>query len=186
MKSLQERIREGIVLATEASIRDAERTPPGAKPKPSPPSRPKPTEIPIVGDIAAGLGRIADENIEDYLLLGDNCRNGADFGVKVMGDSMKGHDILSGDIALIRQQPAIEMGEIAAVVVTTRTESEGTLKQYYRYEKRADMQHWFLKSSNPSSEHLVIYRVARTQTQFGIFMPRIFRLAGLEFMRMLS
>ncbi len=156
MKSLQERIEEEILLATEASIRDAERTPPGAKPKPSQPPRPKPTEIPIVGDIAAGLGRIADENIEDYLLLGDNYRNGADFGVKVVGDSMKGHGILSGDIALIRQQPAIDMGEIAAAVVTTLTESEGVLKQYYRYEKCRDMQHWYLKSSNPSSQHLVI------------------------------
>ncbi len=156
MKSLQERIKEEIVLATEASIRDAERTPSGAKPKPSQPSRPKPTEIPIIGDIAAGLGRITDENIEDYFLLGDNYRNGADFGVKVMGDSMQGHGILSGDIALIRQQPAIEMGEIAAAVVTTLTESQSVLKQYYHYEEHADLQHWFLKSSNPLSEHLVI------------------------------
>jgi SOS-response transcriptional repressor LexA len=156
MKSLQERIKEEIASATEASIRGAERTPPGAKPKPTQPSRPKPTEIPIVSDIAAGLGRIADENIEEYLLLADNYRNGADFGVKVVGDSMQGHGILSRDIALIRQQAGVEMGEIAAVVVTTLTESEGVLKQYYRYEKRADMQHWFLKSSNPSSEHLVI------------------------------
>jgi SOS-response transcriptional repressor LexA len=112
--------------------------------------------IPITYDIAAGLGRIAQENIEEYWPLFGGEHKGADFGVRVVGDSMKGHGILSGDIALIRQQSGIEMGEIAAVVVTTRTESEGVLKQYYRYEKRADMQHWFLKSSNPSTEHLVI------------------------------
>jgi SOS-response transcriptional repressor LexA len=156
IKSLQGWIKEEIVLATEAYIRDAERTPPGASPKPSQPPHPQLTKIPIVTDIAAGLGRIADENIEDYLLLSDNYRNRADFGVKVIGGSMQGHGILSRDIALIRQQAGVEMGEIAAVVVTILTESEGVLKQYYRYEKRADMQHWFLKSSNPSSEHLVI------------------------------
>jgi SOS-response transcriptional repressor LexA len=157
MKSLQGRIKKEIVLATEASIREAKRTPPSAKPRPSQPSRPKPTEIPIVGDIAAGLGRIADENIEDYLVLGDNYRNGADFGVKVVGGSMKGHGILSGDIALIRQQPTVERREIAAIVITTpEIEALGVLKQYYPYEERQSMWHWLLMSSNPSSEHLVV------------------------------
>lgn len=147
----------GIVVGDPipaTAIKAAARVVPTAKPKPPQPLLSE--SIPIISDIAAGLGRIADENIEDYLLLGDNYRNGADFAVKVFGDSMKGHGILSGDIALIRQQSGVEMGEIAAVVVTTLTESEGVLKIYYRYEKRADMQHWFLKSSNPSSEHLVI------------------------------
>jgi SOS-response transcriptional repressor LexA len=115
------------------------------------------TRIPIVSDIAAGLGRIAEENIDEYLSLEDKERKGADFGVRVVGDSMAEHNILSGDIALIRQQPTVEIGEIAAVVITTsELEALGVLKRYYVYEERGDMRHWFLKSSSPISDHLVV------------------------------
>lgn len=115
------------------------------------------TRVPVVSDIAAGLGRIAEENVEEYLYLDDDEDKDVDFGVKVVGDSMKDDGILSGDTALIRQQPGVEMGEIAAVVIQTPTGSEGVLKRYHHaYEEQAGMWHWFLKSSNPLSEDLVV------------------------------
>jgi SOS-response transcriptional repressor LexA len=156
MKSLQGRIEQEIFLATEASIKDAKRTPPGASSKPSQPPHPQLTKIPIVTDIAAGLGRIADENIEDYLLLSDNYRNRADFGVKVIGDSMQGHGILPGDIALIRKQEEVEIGEIIAAVITTKAGNEGVLKTYRYHQKQGELQHVLLESSNPQSEDLVV------------------------------
>lgn len=115
-------------------------------------------QIPIVSHIAAGLGQIAEENIEEYLPLEKDEYKNADFGVKVVGNSMSGHHILPGDIALIRQTPKVETGEIAAVVIITpEREPVGVLKQYYAYEEdRADIRHWFLKSNNPGSEHLVV------------------------------
>jgi SOS-response transcriptional repressor LexA len=112
--------------------------------------------IPLVSDIAAGLGVIAEENTEKYLVLDDTFRGVADFGVRVVGDSMIGDGILPGDIALIRQQPRVEMGEIAAVVIITPTVSEGVLKKYHlAYAERSDLAHWFLASSNPTSAHIV-------------------------------
>jgi SOS-response transcriptional repressor LexA len=112
--------------------------------------------IPIVSNIAAGLVRpIADENIEDHLLLSENYGSGANFGVKVFGDSMKDSGILSGDIALIRQRPTVEDGEIAAVVITTPKESLEVIKRYY-HDQREGLEHWFLESSNPSSKHLIV------------------------------
>jgi hypothetical protein len=60
---------------------------------------------------------------------------------------------------LIRQQENVENGDIAAVVIITpeKEMSLGVLKRYYVvHEKREDLQHWLLESSNPSSEHLVV------------------------------
>lgn len=155
MKSLQDRIEQEIKLATEASIKE-KKPPPTAGSQPSKPARPKFSEIPIVSSIAAGLVRpIADETIVDHLLLSDNYSNAADFGVSVEGDSMKGDGILPGDIALMRYQHTVENREIAAVVITTREESLEVIKRYF-HDEREGLQHWFLKSSNPSSKHLVV------------------------------
>jgi SOS-response transcriptional repressor LexA len=113
--------------------------------------------IPIVSDIAAGLGVVVEENIEDYLFLDEDHYNRADFGVRVEGDSMRDAGILRGDIALIRQQPFVETGEIAAIVISTLAGSEGVLKRYnFVHEERPDLVHWLLESSNPSSEHIVV------------------------------
>ena len=115
-----------------------------------------PRQIPLLSDIAAGLGRIAEENIEKYLKLDEAKRKGVDFGVRVVGDSMAGDKIFDGDIALIRQQPEVELGEIAAVVISTPTESTGVLKRFYICREPRHLQHWFLQSRNPESEHLVV------------------------------
>ncbi len=64
---------------------------------------------------------------------------------------------MSGDIALIHRQEKVDTGEIAAMVIETPSGLKGVIRQYYRaYEKPADRLHWFLKSSNPGSKHLVV------------------------------
>jgi SOS-response transcriptional repressor LexA len=143
-KELQERIKEEINSIVENNEKGTKF------------SRPKLVKIPIVNNIAAGLVRpITDENIKDHLLLSDNYCSNADFGVSVEGDSMKGDGILSRDLALIRQQPTVEDGEIAAVVITTPKQSLEVIKRYY-HDQREGLQHWFLESSNPSSKHLLV------------------------------
>ncbi len=136
-----------------------------------------PIPIPIVSSIAAGLGVIPEENIEDYLYLDEDHCNGADFGIRVDGDSMKDAGILNGDIALIRQQPLVEMREIAAIVIETLAGSEGVLKRYHFYEKQANMRHWYLESSNPASEHLVVIpRGADVPAIQALYAGRIHKL----------
>ncbi len=114
------------------------------------------TRIPIVSDIAAGLGRIAEENIEECLYLNDDERKGADFGVKVVGDSMKNDGILPGGIALVRKQEEVEIGEIVAAVITTKAGDEGVLKIYRYHQREGTQRHAVLESSNPLSEDLVV------------------------------
>ena len=84
-----------------------------------------PTMVPIVGTIAAGTPILAEENIEGYAPLQDKK---ADFALTVKGDSMIGDNIHPGDIVFIRQQPTVEIGEIAAVLI----DGDATLKHFYR------------------------------------------------------
>lgn len=154
-KRLQERIEQEIKAITRASIEETKQK----TPFDSRPIKPKPPEpIPIVSSIAAGLGVITEDSVEDYLFLNDYYRNNADFGVRVVGNSMTGDGVFSGDIALISQQPTVKNGEIAAIVITTpEIEGLGVLKRYYVvHGNRKDRAHWLLESSNPASEHLVV------------------------------
>ena len=51
----------------------------------------------------------------------------ADFCLRCNGDSMVGARIKDGDVVFIRQQPEVENGEIAAVII----DDEATLKRVY-------------------------------------------------------
>jgi SOS-response transcriptional repressor LexA len=179
MKSLRERIKQEIILATEASLEE-KKAPPTVSPKPSKPSRPKFIKIPIVSNIAAGLVRpITDENTKDHLLLSDNYCSNADFGVTVVGDSMKGDGILPRDLALIRQQPTVEDGEIAAVVITTPKQPLEVIKRYY-HDQREGLQHWFLESSNPSSRHLLVMPADANVEAIQVFYAKEIQVGKVE------
>ena len=83
-------------------------------------------QIPIVGVIAAGAPILAQENVEGYHYVPEEIR--ADFCLRVKGDSMIGARILDGDLVYIKQQPTIENGEIAAVLIDGE---EATLKRVF-------------------------------------------------------
>lgn len=82
--------------------------------------------IPVVGTIACGSPIIAEEHVEGYEHIPKNVN--VDFCLRVQGDSMIGARILDGDLVYIRQQPEVENGEIAAVLVDG---DEATLKRVY-------------------------------------------------------
>jgi len=116
-------------------------------------------KVPILNDIAAGLGRpIAEDDIKGYRELKENEQQEDDyFIVEVEGDSMIG-DFSPGDKVLIRQQESVETGkDIAAIVITTpdRETPLSVLKRYNCFEREGKY-HWFLESSNPSAMHLVV------------------------------
>lgn len=81
-------------------------------------------KLPLLGDIAAGEPIFAEEEVEYYSPCEDT---GADFCLRVHGDSMSGIGIKDGDIVFIRKQDSVEEGDIAAVLV----EDEATLKRVY-------------------------------------------------------
>lgn len=81
--------------------------------------------VPIIGSIACGTPILAQENIDGYLSI--NPDDSADFCLICKGDSMLPR-CQNGDLVLIRKQPTVENGEIAAV----RIGDEATLKKVYR------------------------------------------------------
>lgn len=86
---------------------------------------PKMRKIPLLGTIACGEPILAEENIEGDVSIPDNIV--ADFALRCKGDSMIDARILDGDVVYIRQQPTVNNGEIAAVLIG----DEATLKKVY-------------------------------------------------------
>jgi repressor LexA len=86
--------------------------------------------IPLVGEVAAGVNVLAQENIEElYPLPEDFTGDGSLFMLKVRGDSMIDAGILDGDHIVVRQQPEARKGD---VVVAGIPGEEATVKTYSR------------------------------------------------------
>ena len=96
------------------------------------PSKEKTIRIPILGRVAAGnpIGAIEEiigwEEIPKKLAAGSTC-----FALRVCGRSMEPR-ILAGDIVIVRQQPNVDSGDIAVVLIGNE---EATLK---RVKKQKD------------------------------------------------
>ena len=99
---------------------------------------PKMRQIPLLGDIACGVPILAVENVEDMVNIPENIR--ADFALRCKGDSMINARIYDGDIVYIRQQPIVDNGQIAAVLI----DDEATLKRFRKYSD-----HIVLEPANP-------------------------------------
>jgi repressor LexA len=84
--------------------------------------------VPLVGEVAAGTGVLAQENIEElYPLPEDFTGSGTLFMVKVRGDSMVDAGIVDGDFVVVRQQTEAERGD---VVVAGIPDGEATVKHF--------------------------------------------------------
>lgn len=114
--------------------------------------------VPILGSIACGQKITPDTEPDGYADLPEGIS--ADFALRCKGDSMT-PTLIDGDIVLIRSQPEVENGQIAAVNINGET----TLKRVYF---RADGIH--LIADNPvyqpifvpaySDEQIIIHGLA--------------------------
>ena len=100
--------------------------------------------IPILGNIACGELVSPDTNPDGYTDIPDGVS--ADFALRCKGDSMT-PTLIDGDIVLIRSQPEVENGQIAAVNINGET----TLKRVYF---RADGVH--LIADNPGYQPIFV------------------------------
>ena len=83
--------------------------------------------VPVVGVIACGTPINAEQNKDGYADIPDGVV--ADFALRCVGDSMN-PTFLDGDLVLIRQQPEVEDGQIAAIGI----DGEAMLKHVYKHE----------------------------------------------------
>jgi repressor LexA len=98
--------------------------------------------VPLVGQIAAGVRNLADQVIEDTLVLprqlvGDRTI----FLLRVHGESMINAAITDGDLVVVRQQEKAENGDIVAAMIG----GEATVRTF----RRANGQVW-LMPHNPA------------------------------------
>lgn len=106
---------------------------------------PKMKKVPRLGAISCGEPLMTEENFEGYDSVPENIS--CDFTLKCEGDSMIGARILDGDIVYIKQQPIVESGEIAAVLVDG---DEKLLKRVYITQSSITLQ-----AENPKYPPLV-------------------------------
>jgi SOS regulatory protein LexA len=87
-------------------------------------------KVPVLGIIRAGEPIRAVENIIGYEYLpSDMLVGGEFFGLRVTGDSMNNARIFEGDIVIVREQPEVENGELAIVLVDGEN---ATIKRFYK------------------------------------------------------
>ncbi|MFW6312950.1 MAG: transcriptional repressor LexA [Spirochaetota bacterium] len=94
-------------------------------------------EVPILGNVAAGLPLLAEENLEGTIRLSsEQLGSGPHFALHVRGDSMRNAGIMDGDLAVFRQQPVAENGDIVVAMV----EEAVTLKRFFKEKNRVRLQ----------------------------------------------
>lgn len=98
--------------------------------------------LPLIGNIAAGNPVLAYENIDEYIPVPESFTGayGADFALRVKGNSMTGDHILDGDMIMVRARSTAENGEIVVALIN----DEAVVKRFYKTEDGIE-----LVSSNP-------------------------------------
>lgn len=84
--------------------------------------------VPIVGNVAAGAPILAEQNIEDHVLLSPDMAQDGFFLLRVRGDSMINAGILDGDMVLVRPQQEAPNGSIVVALV----DNDATVKRIER------------------------------------------------------
>ena len=93
--------------------------------------------MPLVGKVTAGVPILAQENIEEHIILPQDMVEGEDiFALCVEGESMINAGILDGDYVVVRKQPNAENGEIVVAMI----EDEATVKRIYFEKNRVRLQ----------------------------------------------
>lgn len=94
-------------------------------------SKIKPTTIPVLGSVPAGIPIEAIQDIIDYEEIdAATAVKGEYFALQVKGSSMEPR-ICEGDIVIVRKQDDVESGEIAIVMVNG---DNATIKRLLKYE----------------------------------------------------
>src|SRR5947209_4814705 len=120
--------------------------------------------VPIVGNVTAGSPILAEQNIEDHILLSSDLAKDGYFLLHVRGDSMVNACILDGDLVLVRPQNEAPNGSIVVALV----DGDATVKRFERGNGHVE-----LIAENPAYEPIVTTNVSLVGVVRGVI--RLFR-----------
>jgi repressor LexA len=116
------------------------------------------TDVPIYGQIPAGMSTLTEEMIEGHVSLDARSANisksRGTFALRVRGDSMIGAHIVDGDIVILEDSKDVQNGNIVAALI----DGETTLKRYVVEHGRP-----YLKAENPRYPNLIPARELKIQ-----------------------
>ena len=97
--------------------------------------------LPLLGQIAAGSPLLAEENVEEEVAVPEPLGRGADFLLRVKGDSMIEAGILDGDTLVVHRQQDAQNGDVVvALAGEDESANEATVKTFYRESGRVRLQ----------------------------------------------
>jgi repressor LexA len=121
--------------------------------------------LPLVGQVAAGGPLLAEDNVEEEIAVPESLGRGADFLLRVKGESMIEAGILDGDIVVVRRQETARNGDIVvALAGDDETADEATVKTFYRETDRIRLQ-----PENASMEPIYARHVQVLGKVVGVF-----------------
>ena len=116
------------------------------------------TDVPIYGQIPAGMSTLSEQIIEGHVSLDARSANVSNnariLALRVHGDSMIGAHIVDGDLVILEDRKDVQNGDIVAGLI----DGETTLKRYVVEHGRP-----YLKAENPRYPDLTPARELRIQ-----------------------
>ncbi len=103
--------------------------------------------LPLVGQIAAGLPVLAEENVESFVAVSSSQAKQGSFCLRVRGESMIEDGILDGDTIIVDPAKEVRKGAIVVALV----DDEATVKHFYH---RGDMVE--LRPANSSMQTIIV------------------------------
>lgn len=105
-------------------------------------------DVPLVGDVAAGVPILAEQNITNTIslpteIVGDS----PSFMLSVRGDSMIDIGINDGDYIVVKEQPVANNGDIVVAIV----EDGATVKRFYK-----EHDHIRLQPENSAMDPIIV------------------------------
>jgi repressor LexA len=120
-----------------------------------------PEGLPLVGQVAAGEPVLAEENIEDYVVVPDVAGGSeGEYVLRVAGESMRDAGILAGDYVVVRKQETAKNGDIVVALLG----EEATVKRYFK-----ESDHIRLQPENSAMEPILSTDVRILGKVVGVF-----------------
>lgn len=108
-------------------------------------------QVPVIGDVAAGMPILAQQEVDGYMALpADDFHTEGTYMLRVHGDSMINVGICDGDQVVIEPAATAEDGEIVVALV----DDSATIKRFYKEDGQ-----YRLQPENDAMEPIIVKQV---------------------------